>query len=229
MKPVFLLEGGPAIDRQFQEEGYVLNKTYSSAIAAAGGVPYWATQKELVSEYADFADALVLTGSLVFSPKPNSGFDDFKDRKDERTDLKRPLFDEFVKRKKLIIGICEGFQSINEFLGGSLDDDYKKKSGIEHMFTFHNSTVKEGSLLQEVFGDEFIINSRHNRTVRKLAKSLVATQFSPDGIIEAFEHKNLPIYGFEWHPERMRGDFREPIEGPDTTVLFEKFVELASV
>ena len=44
-----------------------------------------------------------------------------------------------------------------------------------------------------------------------------------DNVIEEVQHESLPVWAVEWHPERMRGDHREPPEGPDTTPLFQWF------
>ncbi len=41
--------------------------------------------------------------------------------------------------------------------------------------------------------------------------------------IEAIEHETLPIYCFQFHPERMRGDVPDPPFGPDSTPLFKWF------
>ena len=44
MKPIIALNGGSALDRQFHSKANVANKTYSAAIAAAGGVPVLVTE-----------------------------------------------------------------------------------------------------------------------------------------------------------------------------------------
>ena len=48
--------------------------------------------------------------------------------------------------------------------------------------------------------------------VLKDADTVVA---SPDGVAEAIEHKTLPIFGVQWHPELS-----------DNIEIFEKFVSL---
>lgn len=54
------------------------------------------------------------------------------------------------------------------------------------------------------------------------------TARSLDGIIEAIEHKTLPVFSVQFHPERMRGDAPNPAFGPDGTELFKYFVDLCS-
>ena len=48
------------------------------------------------------------------------------------------------------------------------------------------------------------VNSRHHQTIQKLRSNLTVTQRSKkDDIIEAFEHKTLPVYGVQYHPKTM--------------------------
>ena len=51
------------------------------------------------------------------------------------------------------------------------------------------------------------------------------TAQAEDDVIKAIEHETLPIFGFQFHPERMRGDRRDPLNGPDSTPLFRAFIE----
>jgi putative glutamine amidotransferase len=46
------------------------------------------------------------------------------------------------------------------------------------------------------------VNSLHHQAIRELAPDLVATAYSPDGIVEAVEIPDHP-YGIavQWHPE----------------------------
>lgn len=92
----------------------------------------------------------------------------------------------------------------------------------------HEIVAEPGSLICELFGEKFITNSRHNNRIDQLADGLKITARSHDGVIEAIEHESQPIYAVQWHPERMRGDLPDPFDGPDTTVLFQKFSEICT-
>lgn len=229
MKPRIILNGGPAYDKQFMSKSLVINKTYSMALAASGAVPFLAVDKDCIEEYAEFGDGLIMTGTVYFSPHPERL--DELERKwgAERKAFDTALFEAFKKRGKPIIGICFGHQEINEQLGGTLLEDFKYVSGVEHSRTTHTIKTFEGSVLYRLFGSEFYTNSRHNYRVDKLGEGLKVTAVSKDQVIEAFEHEILPIYGFEFHPERMRGDLREPPEGPDMSPLFAEFVEICRI
>ena len=223
MKPIIALNGGSALDRQFHSKATVANKTYSAAVAAAGGVPILVTDPDSIKSYAEIADGLILTGSLFFNPDPERRSEVSKAESGERPVYDAALLDAFVKAGKPVFGICLGLQCINLYFGGTLADGFKFKDGVEHMMCAHNCLAGEDSVVGKIFGSEFMINSRHNRKIDTLAPGLKAVAFSPDGVIEEVQHESLPVWSVEWHPERMRGDHREPPEGPDTTPLFQWF------
>lgn len=223
-KPLVLVNGGPALDRQFRGSSWVANKTYPSVVSAAGGVPLMPLVEDAAEEYACFADALILTGSISFSPEEGLAERVRKEELPKRERFDQALFWGFYRKKKPVLGICLGHQMINCYLGGSLEGKFKFRTGVEHMMYQHPVWAERESVLYALFGEVFWVNSRHNDKIDKMAEELCVTAWSEDGVIEAFEHVRLPIYGVEWHPERMRGDFREPPEGPDMTEFFRWFV-----
>lgn len=46
------------------------------------------------------------------------------------------------------------------------------------------------------------INSAHHQAIDKPGDGFEIIQRAEDGVIEGIVHKNLPITGFQWHPER---------------------------
>lgn len=228
MKPLILIGGGPAYDRVFSDSSFLVNKTYPLAVAAAGGTPVMPLHLELIDEYADRADGLILTGSISYVPSPDLAGKLAKEENPKREERDSALFQAFYKRGKPILGICLGLQVINVEMGGTLITNFKFQESIEHMMIEHEVTTTEGSLLRELFGERFWVNSRHNRRIGELGKELIVTATSPDGVIEAIEHESLPIYAVEWHPERMRGDITDPPCGPDMSPLFERFIAICA-
>ncbi len=67
------------------------------------------------------------------------------------------------------------------------------------------------------------VNSFHHQGVKKVAPSLRATSYSPDGLVESYENRNGGQYvlGVQWHPERMWREF------PQQLNLFTDFMESA--
>lgn len=228
MKPVILICGGPAYDRQFLEPSVIVNKTYTTAIAAAGGVPLLPVEIDLAEDYCKAADGLVLTGSVFFSPKQELAEHVREKEEPKRNAFDAAIYQAFMRAGKPILGICLGHQVINEQQGGTVIRNFKYTEGIEHMLIQHTVKAEKGSILYHLFGEEFKVNSRHNNKIGELGKDLKVTACSSDHVVEAIEHAALPVYGVEWHPERMRGDMIDPPEGPDMSPLFDWFVEKCS-
>lgn len=222
-KPIILITGGPGFDRQFHTEARVLNKTYTAAIVSAGGIPLMDLDETALEDYVAMSDGCIFTGTHSFLPDKKLSLDELQK---ERIVRDHKLMHKFADAKKPVLGICQGFQQLNKAFGGDLCKNFKLTDGVEHYHTTHTIKTVKDSFVNRLFGDEFIVNSIHNVRVGRLSDELVATAYSPDGVVEAFEHKKLPIYGFQWHPERMRGDFSGSPYGPNTDLLFKTFVEM---
>lgn len=226
MKPIICIAPAPAVEPMFFNDGWMVNKKYFLGVSAGGGVPVMATDIELAEEYARLCDGLVLTGSAMYMPSPEYAAQAKVIEKQKRDPQDAQLFYAFQKAGKPVLGICRGQQNINVFLGGTLAKKFKLTDGVEHLMRKHEIVAQPGSLICELFGEAFITNSRHNNRIDQLADGLKVTARSHDGVIEAIEHESEPIYAVQWHPERMRGDLPDPFDGPDTTILFQKFSEI---
>ena len=226
MKPIICIAPAPAVEPMFFNDGWMVNKKYFLGVSAGGGVPVMATDIELAKEYARLCDGLVLTGSAMYMPSPEYAAQAKVIEKQKRDPQDAQLFYAFQKAGKPVLGICRGQQNINVFLGGTLAKKFKLTDGVEHLMRKHEIVAQPGSLICELFGETFITNSRHNNRIDQLADGLKVTARSHDGVIEAIEHESEPIYAVQWHPERMRGDLPDPFDGPDTTILFQKFSEI---
>jgi putative glutamine amidotransferase len=207
-----------------EEPSVFINKTYTSAVLAGGGLPLLALGgAEDAAEYCEATDALILTGTAHLVPRPELLPRLIRLEDPVRNAFDEALYREFKRTRKPILGICLGHQMINTYEGGSLLHDFKLTDGVEHMLTAHEVISAEGSVLRALFGEKFTVNSRHNDRIDALAATLTAAAFSPDGVIEAIEHRENPIYAVQWHPERQRGATPEPRDGPDMTPLFTWF------
>jgi putative glutamine amidotransferase len=224
-RPAVLIAGAPAYDSVFEEPSVFINKTYAAAVSAGGGLPMLAPGgADDAAEFCEAADALVLTGTAHFVPRPEMLPRLMRLEDPVRSAFDEALYREFKRAQKPILGICLGHQMINTYEGGTLLRDFERTDGAEHMLTSHEVVTAEGSVLRSLFGERFAVNSRHNCTIGSLAAPLAATAFSPDGAIEAIEHRERPIYAVQWHPERQRGTAPEPPGGPDMTPLFTWFI-----
>lgn len=122
--------------------------------------------------------------------------------------LQFDLFRAFVKAGKPVLGICRGCQVINVCLGGDLIQDLptaklthaRIEKDVER---YHEAESVPGSVMDMLYGKHMTVNSSHHQGCSKMAEGLVITMRATDGVVEAFEHTDLPVYGVQWHPERM--------------------------
>ena len=108
---------------------------------------------------------------------------------------------EFYKTKK-ILGICLGHQCIAQFFGSKI---------IKSETPTHGKTSKiivdNNSTLFKNLPKEFNVTRYHSLIVQDLPKDLKLTAKTNDNIIMAFEHKNLPLYGVQFHPEAILTEY----------------------
>ncbi len=174
----------------------------------------------------DLCDGLVIPGSGTnIHPKYYGGVlgEEAAPAKDEYA-LDSKLIDLFFKAGKPIFGICGGLQAINVHFGGTLKklDDYYAHQNEETKRHFIN--IKEGSFVHRVFESTHAeVNCYHHWEIDRLAPSLEAVAKTNDGVIEAVQHRDSPVYATQWHPEQSfhTGD---PIEH----LFFEYFLEECS-
>lgn len=187
-----------------QTNGFISARvTNSDAIAAAGFLPVLVpslADTNAVAAIMDRVDALVLTGAIKGSDAE-----------------KRNKFDFMLIRMALdrglpVVGFCRGHQVINRYFGGEIAPIPKNLDPkIVHMGkvspyikdAFHEMEVVPGTWLSQIVKSRRVtINTSHKYHVTKLGDGLVVSARSDDGVIEALEHKTLPVVGFQFHPER---------------------------
>ncbi len=202
-------------------------QSYPLAILAAGGIPL-STNELCPEEMAELCDGLVLTGGADIDPDlyGEEIFNDTVKPDPIRTAFEVPLTRAFLERKKPILCICRGFQLMNALLGGDLWQDTVAQLGYVHMNRDirHPVFAEEGSVLYRLFGREFRVNSTHHQAVKTPGRGLRVTARSVEGIIEAYEHESLPIWGTQFHPERLTGILWDD-RTPDFAPYFRFFVE----
>jgi putative glutamine amidotransferase len=226
MRPRILATGGLRLSDSGAPTVW-LPRTYANAVWRAGGLPVLACVPQGEDLAAEFHGLLltggedpdpasygqkILNGSVVVNP--------------ERDQWERVLFDAFMAAGKPILGICRGIQALNVFLSGTLIQDLPAQLGISHSNVTHMVRAVPGGLPYALFGDTFLTNSIHHQAVDRLGDGLTATAFADDGIVEAFELRTRPVWGIQWHPERMAPE--NPLL-PDHGRIFERFVTQCKV
>lgn len=130
------------------------------------------------------------------------------------------LLDAFAAAHRPILGICRGHQVANVWAGGTLIQDLNKTLAPFHQQPqgdcFHPVCTKRGSRMGEWYGDVCTVNSNHHQGVGKVGRGLSVTAWSEGGVVEAMEHRSLPLWTVQFHPERMEGG----------AVVFSQFIQL---
>jgi putative glutamine amidotransferase len=87
-----------------------------------------------------------------------------------------------------IIGICHGAFAVNDLSGGINGQ-------------VHGHDYGEHDIVMD--GIVWSVNTFHSQSIAELGPNMVVIAKDLNGNIEAFEHKDEPIFGIVWHPERM--------------------------
>lgn len=172
-------------------------------------------------------DGLILPGGGDIDPKLfgqlNQGsryFDPGLDR------IQLAILEAFVQDKKPVLGICKGMQLINIYFGGDLIQHLETSRRHEYIEKdqLHETSAKRGSFLEKLYGQQFTVNSAHHQGVDCPGQGIEYIQFAPDGVAEGLKHSYLPVWGVQWHPERLCFAHKRK-DAADGAVLLEFFVK----
>ena len=108
-----------------------------------------------------------------------------------------------------ILGVCLGHQSIGQAFGGKVvrapQPIHGKTEQISH----------DGTGLFRDIPSPFQATRYHSLVAEEasLPSVLKATAFSPDGLIMALEHRDLPVFGVQFHPESIASEHGRTLLG----------------
>ena len=219
---------------------------YISALQSSGAVPVIIPLHERQDRIARL---LARTQGVLL---PGSKFDVDPERYGEAripecapADAGRNAADELLLQdafnlRKPILAICQGVQTLNVWLNGSLiqDLDTAVRTPVNHrpgrdVVNAHPIRIAEGSRLAALSQDSIgandggllgEANSSHHQALSRVGDNLRVTAISPDdGVIEAVELKSAEhfVVGVQWHPERTFA------VSPLSRALFRDFVRAA--
>lgn len=222
---------------------------YFQSVVMAGGAPVLIpviTDIYTLSSIVEELDGLIFSGGGDINPEylgeaPIPELGDTDACRDEYDFLLLKLaFDHQVP----VFGICRGHQLINVAFGGTLYQDIHaqhSKEALPHSqeeardVATHTVTLAPFlSKLQAALhfseasshrlSSSIAVNSIHHQAVKDPAPEFVATATAPDGVNEAMEHPEYPIFSVQWHPEPMA------VSGNETMLnLFRYHVRQAEV
>jgi len=216
MKPKILLSTGSSPEN------------YIEAVIGCGGIPTAQYLPEPDTSY----DGLILCGGGDIDPSYfGEEVNGSRNIDQARDQAEFALVKAYIEMGKPVLGICRGHQILNVYFGGSLHQDLSNAachSSFADYDLIHPVAAERHSLLASLFGAEFVVNSSHHQAVKALGEGLKVTLRSgKDGTVEGIEHNFLPVFGVQWHPERMC--FQKKREDTaDGSAIFRYFIELCS-
>jgi putative glutamine amidotransferase len=196
-------------------------------LGPVGGMPVLipAAGEVAASDLLPRLDGLLLTGSRSNvqpthydgPPHPDGVPEDH--RRDHTT---LPLIRSAIASGIPLFAICRGMQELNVALGGSLDQKIEHLPGrMDHstpseqplhavrVAKAHAVRIAPRSRLAALLSglhepsDPLPVNSLHNQGIQRIAPTLVAEAWAPDGTIEAVRVEGARGFalGVQWHPE----------------------------
>lgn len=113
------------------------------------------------------------------------------------------ICEEVVKKlagKIPILGVCLGHQAICEVFGATVTYASRLMHGKQSV-----AVVNEDSKIFAGMGREMKVARYHSLSAKKetMPQALKVIATSEDGEVMAVEHKELPVYGLQFHPESI--------------------------
>ena len=203
-----------------EKKSYWMLPGYLEGLEEAGAIPIilpLAADGADIAQLADLCDGFLFTGGQDVAPqlygeamKPTCG-----ELCPARDTLERELLNRALEQDKPILGICRGLQILNVTLGGTLYQDLPTEHPPEISHSMkppydraaHTVRILPDTPLAALLQKpELGVNSCHHQIIGRLGTGLEVLQRAEDGVVEAFRHKTLPVWGIQWHPERLTAD-----------------------
>ncbi len=108
-----------------------------------------------------------------------------------------------------VLGICYGHQLIAYLFGGKVESGHREYGRTRVRILRQNT-------LFEDWEEEEIVWMSHSDAVVKLPEDFEVLAISENNVIAAFKHRDLPIYGVQFHPE--------VVHTPKGKILFRNFL-----
>lgn len=233
-KPVIGINADFRSAKGTQPSYSVITAGYFDSIIRAGGIPVICPpqqDEDDINGLLDKLDGFMFIGGADLDPR-RDGFmlhPMVRNLDSRRENFDRQLMRCVSERQMPVFGIGVGMQLLNVTLGGNLflhiPEDlpnaipHKDPQDAGHR---HSLDIKEGSLMERVYGDgEIRVSSRHHMAIDELAPGFEVTARCPDGVIEAIESTSDDWFaiGTQFHPEN------EAASALDVRI-FEEFLDV---
>jgi gamma-glutamyl-gamma-aminobutyrate hydrolase PuuD len=142
-----------------------------------------------------YNSGIKLDGIILSGGNDLTIFDDNK-LSQQRDKFELEILSYAIKNKIPLMGICRGMQLITSFWKG------KFEVNIEHIAKRHKIITNKESKYFESLSKIKEVNSYHKYCIKSVSNDFIISAQSEDGLIEAIEHKEFPIFAQMWHSER---------------------------
>ena len=214
------------ITGNFDEGQLKLLPGYFRSIEQAGGIPLVIPPRgqvsdEVIVQLLERIDGLLLSGGADVNPlwAGEEPLPQLHGINPVRDAFELKLASEAYHRQVPMLGICRGIQVLAMALGGSIHQDLhaalpdtrlvKHSQDAPRGEATHSVTAEQGSVVEQLLGRTFAVNSFHHQAVNEPGPHLRVTARAADGVVEAVESTELKsIVGVQWHPEcfALEGD-----------------------
>ncbi len=120
----------------------------------------------------------------------------------ERDEIESYLTHFAVTHAIPLLGVCRGMQVIQDYFD-------------EELFPISGHVQKEQTIM--IYDCPMTVNSYHNQGTTQMTEIFNVWAKAEDNIVKAISHKEYPLTGIMWHPERL-SPFRD-----DDVRLFKEF------
>jgi len=204
---------------------YAMRSHIINAVVKFGGIPFLLSHHvEIVDDYADMLDGLVISGGGLDVPPEYYGEQPHKNFRPNiiRSTFEKAITKKFINNKKPLLGICGGMQLLAVLYGGKLyqclseencfdeHDQNPPFDNPDHTVDYQPDT-KLWSLIGKPDGS-VAVNSVHKQGVKDAGSLVINAISTNDNLIEGIEDQNHPFcMGVQWHPEFLCSQYDEQI------------------
>ena len=158
---------------------------------------------DTVANPQEYLDSMAVDGLVLSSGNDLANLDDPTQPAPERDAFERAALEWAINRGIPAIGICRGFELLNDYFGGTLStvDDHV---ATEHTISFESAILNRTQTANVDLPNKAQVNSYHNYGLTRtdVADDLAVLATASDDTVEAIVHTKRPLIGIMWHPER---------------------------
>ncbi|MDY2960668.1 MAG: aminodeoxychorismate/anthranilate synthase component II [Hornefia sp.] len=125
----------------------------------------------------------------------------------EESQVMKKIMDDFAGRTP-ILGVCLGHQFIATYYGGEVIRGERPMHGKLTKVCIENGADEEEIGIFQGIPKEFTVTRYHSLVATEpLPKMLKVTARDEDGVIMGLSHREIPVFGVQFHPEALQTEY----------------------